>query len=275
MPTAIPDHDIAYIGGGDVGAPEALARRSRLFHAWPRPVLNDPVMVSKLARDLLARNLSGADGLCSPQCAQYSRDQLLAGIDTTYPVLIRPVGSHAGANLTKVDNLGDLDRYLEEVHTREYYLTRFEDYRSDDGMFRKYRIAFIDRAPFLCHMGVSSNWMIHYLNAGMTGSEDKRLDEAVAMAEFDEVFANRHSGAFEALNDRIALDYYTIDCGETKDGRLLVFEADAEAIVHMMDPPDLFPYKQPQMEKVFAAVHRFLLRRATACNSPEMARIAA
>ena len=275
MPASIPDHDIAYIGGGDIGAPEALARRNRLFHTWPRPVLNDPALVSELARDLLARNLAGAEGICSPRCAQFSRERLLAGIDTAYPVLIRPVGSHAGANLTKADGPEDLARYLEDVHTSEYYVTQFEDYRSPDGLFRKYRIAFIDREPFLCHMGVSANWMIHYLNAGMTGNEDKRLDEAQAMAGFDEGFANRHQRAFDRLNDRIGLEYYTIDCGETKDGRLLVFEADAEAIIHLMDPPDLFPYKQPQMERVFAAFHRMLLRRAVASQSPAITRNAA
>jgi hypothetical protein len=29
-----------------------------------------------------------------------------------------------------------------------------------------------------------------------------------------------------------------------------------------MDPPDLFPYKQPQMRKVFAAFEAMLRRRA-------------
>jgi hypothetical protein len=84
------------------------------------------------------------------------------------------------------------------------------------------------------------------------------------MAEFDSGFAERHREAFETLNDRIGLDYYTIDCGETKDGRLLIFEADAEAIVHNMDPPDLFPYKAPQMQRVFAAFNVMLHRRTVA-----------
>jgi hypothetical protein len=104
--------------------------------------------------------------------------------------------------------------------------------------------------------------MVHYLNAGMTDSADKRADEARAMAEFDDGFAQRHTAAFDALHERIDLDYYSIDCAETQDGRLLVFEADAAAIIHMMDPPDLFPYKEPQMRKVFAAFEAMLRRRA-------------
>ena len=262
LPSVIPDHDIAYVGGGDIGAPEALARRASLFRNWPRPVLNDPVQVSRLARAALAASLADAAGICSPACAMLSREQVQRAIGMPYPVLIRPVGSHAGANLFKAVNADAVADYLQLVDVPEYYLTQFVDYRSPDGFHRKYRIAFIDRAPFLCHMGVSANWMIHYLNAGMTGSEDKRLDEARAMAEFDSGFAARHHKAFEVLNDRIGLDYFTLDCAEAKDGRLLVFEADAEAIIHMMDPPDIFPYKPPQMRRVFAAFASMLRRHA-------------
>ena len=82
------------------------------------------------------------------------------------------------------------------------------------------------------------------------------------MANFDEEFVRRHAAAFEALHERLGFDYYSIDCAETGDGKLLVFEADAAAIVHLMDPPDLFLYKQPQMHKVFAAFDELLQRRA-------------
>lgn len=262
LPSAVPAHDVAYIGGGDNAAPAALARRASLFRHWPRPVLNDPVLVSRLARAELAASLADAPGICSPSCRILSREQVLGDLGMPFPVLIRPVGSHAGAGLVKADDAAAIRDYVQQVALPAYYVTRFEDYRSADRLFRKYRIAFVDRAPFLCHMGVSANWMIHYLNAGMTGSDDKRLDEARAMATFDTGFASRHRTALDTLCDRIGLDYFTLDCGETRDGRLLVFEADAEAIVHLMDSPDLFPYKPPQMRRVFAAFGSMLHRHA-------------
>jgi hypothetical protein len=43
---------------------------------------------------------------------------------------------------------------------------------------------------------------------------------------------------------------------------LLVFEADSAAIIHMMDPPDLFAYKRPHMRRAFAAFFAMLQRRA-------------
>ena len=83
------------------------------------------------------------------------------------------------------------------------------------------------------------------------------------MQTFDSDFAPRHRAAFSALADRVGLDYFTVDCAETRQGSLLIFEADNTAIVHDMDPPDIFPYKVPQMRKVFAAfamLHRHAKR---------------
>jgi hypothetical protein len=137
------------------------------------------------------------------------------------------------------------------------------DYRGVDGLFRKYRVALIDGQPFLCHLAISKHWMIHYLNAGMSESAEKRAEEAQAMATFDDTFARRHAAALGAVQDRMGLDYLVLDCGETRDGRLLLFEADQCMVVHAMDSSDLFPYKAPQMRKVFDAFARMLKARAS------------
>ena len=47
-----------------------------------------------------------------------------------------------------------------------------------------------------------------------------------------------------------------------RDGSLLIFEADNTAVVHNMDPPTVFPYKPPQMRKIFEAFAAMLERRA-------------
>jgi hypothetical protein len=121
------------------------------------------------------------------------------------------------------------------------------------------RIALIDGRPYACHMGVSSHWMIHYLNAGMYDDPKKREDEAAFMDGFD-AFAERHRAAFEAIYELTGLEYLCIDCAETKDGQLLIFEIDPTMVVHSMDPADLFPYKQLHMKKVKDAFRKLLLR---------------
>lgn len=56
------------------------------------------------------------------------------------------------------------------------------------------------------------------------------------------------------------MDYAVIDCAETPDGSLLVFEIDNVGWVHATDPVVTFPYKQAQMDKVFAAFRAMLIK---------------
>jgi hypothetical protein len=273
LPDMIPDHDVAFFAQSEADC-ATLSRLCALHAAWPRPTLNHPKYLPAMERDTLSRSLAGVPGICSPTAVAVTRAALEASLQTArpldgfdtphglYPCLIRPRSSHAGTGLSRVRNAAELADYLRFSFERHFFVTAFEDYSGMDGLYRKSRVGFIDREPFLCHMAISGNWMVHYLNAGMTESAEKRAEEAYAMANFERDFARRHAAAFDALHERLGFDYYSIDCAETKDGRLLVFEADSAAIIHLMDPPDLFPYKQPQMHKVFTAFDRMLRRHA-------------
>jgi hypothetical protein len=189
-----------------------------------------------------------------------ARASLAAG-GHDWPVLARPLGSHAGLDFAFIDGPAALAGYLAETTGEDFFVANFIDYRGADGLFRKYRIVFIAGAPFVCHMAASEHWMVHYLNAGMADSDHKRALEAEAFAGFDTGFARRHAAALAAIDAWVGLDYHQIDCAEMPDGRLLLFEADTAAIIHTMDSPDLFPYKPPQMRRVMAAFGEMLRRR--------------
>jgi glutathione synthase/RimK-type ligase-like ATP-grasp enzyme len=183
-------------------------------------------------------------------------DALLPGDD--FPLIVRPIGSHAGHDLEKMEQPAALAGYLEQVAADRFYLSRFVDYRSADGLFRKYRIALIEGKPYICHFAISSHWMIHYLNAGMAESAAKRAEEAECMAHFDQQFALRHAEALRVIDQRMGMPYLGIDCAETPAGDLLIFEVDNAMIVHGMDPEDMYPYKKPAMQKVFTAFRAML-----------------
>jgi glutathione synthase/RimK-type ligase-like ATP-grasp enzyme len=186
--------------------------------------------------------------------------QLLDGAG--FPLIVRPIDSHAGHDLLKVEDAGALAAYLARQPAPAFYLAPFVDYSGLDGQFRKYRIVLIDGVAYLCHLAISSHWMVHYLNAGMDESADKRAEEARAMLAFDEGFAVRHAAALADIDRRIGLPYLGIDCAETKDGKLLIFEVDNAMVVHAMDDPARYPYKQPAMARVFAAFAAMLARAA-------------
>ena len=181
-------------------------------------------------------------------------------------MIARPVDSHAGEGLAKLSSSAEIADYLNDRREDEFCIAPFIDYRSKDGLFRKYRVALIDGHPYAVHMAVSQHWMIHYLNADMKDSAAKRAEEAQFMAGFDGDFAVRHKKALDAIGKLTGLEYLPFDCGETSDGKLLVFETGTNMIVHSMDPVDLFPYKPPQMDKVFRAFQA-MLRKCSGLGS--------
>jgi len=274
LPVPLPDHDVAIVIASDSDeCREALQKIDRAASRWPRPLLNPPRLVGHLDRDKLHRLLSDIEGLDIPVTASATRAQLsvlaqsntgFAGLaaDFEFPIIVRPLGSHAGTGLARIDDRAAIGRYLAERPEQEFFVSRFVDYADDDGLFRKYRIVVVDGRPYACHMAIADRWDIWYLNAGMAFSESKRLEEENFMRSFDQAFAVRHQHALAAMIERIGLDYFTVDCAENKRGELLIFEADNTAVVHNMDSPELFPYKAPQMRRVFDAFAAMLYRRA-------------
>jgi hypothetical protein len=281
LPQPLPAHDVAIVAATELQENRAvLDQLAALLATWPRPVLNAPERIARLTRDGAWGLLRSVPGVVYPINARLDRARLGAigkcetniarALDFDFPIIVRPVDSHAGQGLALMDDAAAIGRYLDEQPASEFFVAPFVDYRGDDGLYRKYRVALIDGRPYACHMAISHHWMIHYLNAGMMESADKRAEEARFMAEFDHGFALRHGDALAGIAERIGLDYVTMDCAETRDGRLLVFEVGNGMIVHAMDAPALFPYKAPQMRKVFGAFHA-MLRKAGARARPAAA----
>jgi glutathione synthase/RimK-type ligase-like ATP-grasp enzyme len=272
LASPIPEHDavIVAISESDQNRELLLALEQALAD-WPKPVINAPQHIPATGRNAASALLRDAPGLLIPPTLRATRAQLEAvasgsaqladlfeGCD--FPVILRPLDSHAGRDLDRIACPEDVAAYISRVGDAEFFLSPFIDYSGEDGLYRKFRVALIDGAAFGCHMAVSSHWMIHYVNAGMYEDAAKRAEEADFMEHFDD-FGRRHRAALDAVYRRTQLDYVCIDCAETRDGRLLIFEIDHAMVVHAMDPEELFPYKRAQMQKVQSAFRDFLLRR--------------
>ncbi len=261
----LPDHDIAFmaIGESNENGP-VLERMAQLLAKWPGPIFNNkPLLIKDLTRDGVNALLANEPSLVSPETRRVHRIQLeavangLLSLESAtdgfaFPIIVRPIGTHAGHGLSKMETAVELAGYLAQGDSDRFYIAPFIDYRGADGLFNKQRIVLVKGKPFASHMALSSNWMVHYMNAGMAESAEKRAVEAEWMATFDDDFARRHRASFEALYNRIGLDYFGIDCAELPDGRLLVFELDVAMIVHALDSESLYPYKKPAMHRLFA-----------------------
>lgn len=275
LPADLPDHDALFVAMSYTRDTEDILTLLRpLLADWEKPVINAPQFLPNTERRTASDLLQGIPGLSMPPTRALTRTALQAiadgkapidevFADCRFPIILRPVGSQAGRDLARIDDPRGVGDYLGKVDAEDFYLSRFIDYSGADGLFRKYRIALIAGQPFACHMGISAQWMIHYLNAGMYEDSSKRTEEESFMTHFA-AFAERHGPALTAIYRRAQLDYLCIDCAETRDGELLIFEIDHAMVVHAMDPADLFPYKQIHMQKVRQAFEAFLFGLAAA-----------
>ena len=274
LPNSLPEHDIAIATPCESDQNRAVLREiQRLIPSWPCTVLNRPDGIMRSARERMHSLLGAVPELLMPATVQVCRTALeqmghgsRAAADflseATFPLIVRPVDSHAGRSLAKLDEPSSIAAYLASQQEPEFFVSRFVDYRGSDGLFRKYRVMWVDGRAYPVHMAISEGWKVWYYNAGMANSAGKREEEARFMAEFDNSFARRHARALEAIAERFGLEYFGIDCAELPDGRLLVFEGGVDLAAHDMDRPDVYPYKSAHMQKLFAAFRDMLNRKS-------------
>lgn len=271
----VPEHEVLLVAISESDDNRATLRAlEQRLNDWPQPVINQPARIPCVGRDAASELLHDVPGIVMPPTVRCDREalQAIATGQTTlaasfpgnaFPIIVRPYDSQAGRDLARITSAEELAAYLTNVQATDFFLAPFIDYSGNDGLFRKFRIALIDGQPFACHMAVSDNWMIHYLNAGMYEDAGKRAEELAFMEHFDD-FAQRHHAALGEITRRTGFDYLLIDGAETRDGKLLIFEIDHTMVVHAMDSEELFPYKQQHIAKARNAFRAYLQRLTTA-----------
>ena len=228
-----------------------------------KPVLNRGDRIARLSRIGAATILAGITDAIVPFPTTMCRAALLGTCPDT-PFLLRPAASHAGRGLHRIANNIDLAAALANDPEEELFVaTPYVDYRGADGLYRKYRIVFVDRRPFPVHLAIHDDWAVWYYNARMDCFPARRDEEAAFLDAPDKMLPPRARRALDAIAERIGLDYFGLDCGLLGDGRLLVFEIETGMIVHDRDPVDLFPAKAPAARRVAAALEHLIDRRVT------------
>ncbi len=248
------------------GAAEAMRLADRLLADMPAPVLNQPAEAARTTRDQIAARLRNIPEAVVPATLRVQRQVLLRGEaavlleEVGFPLLSRPIGSHGGGDVRKADNKETLRRHAEGDGTDELYLTRFVEYASDDGVYRKYRVVFVGGAMFAYHLSVSAGWLNHYFRSDMSRSEQHRLEEAEFLDQ-----PERHLGvlavtALRSIAERIDLDYFGVDFALHRDGRLVLFECNPVMLI-MTPQTALFRYRHEAALKIRNAFSNLLRRK--------------
>jgi len=264
----LPPYDIVFnaIGDPDLAGPAAAPMR-RLLETCEKPMLNAPDAVARTRRDAMPVLLGDIQGVVVPAVARIAAADIrlmglagaIAQAGLATPVLARPVGSHGGKGLLRADT----NPALEALRVSgDHYVTAFHDYRSVDGYFRKYRVVFVDRRPYPYHLAISRDWLVHHESAGMAEDGVRRGEEQRFVEDPRSVLGEAAMASVEAIGRRLDLDYAGVDFSILRDGRVLVFEANATMLVHPEAHDGVYAYKNGAVAAIVEAFEAMLLAAA-------------
>lgn len=252
----LPPYDVVFNAIGEAErAHHALAAAERFIASQDVRVINRPEHLWKTARPHLAGALANVRVCLVPRTRRIARDEL--GAAEAFPLLARPIDTHAGRGLERLDDRRSLDAYL-EAHTDDRFdVTPFVEYRSPDGYYRKYRVVLVDGTPYPYHLAISSEWMVHYIKTPTASVDWMRQEEERFLRDPASVFPHWER-TFAEIAQAVGLEYFGVDCSLLPDGNVLVFEADAALLVHCREPAD--SYKHQYVPRIFRAVEELLRR---------------
>jgi tetratricopeptide (TPR) repeat protein len=259
--TELPHYDVVFNAIGDADVTDATARPVAEFaRRSEKPVLNRPQAVAATARHLIPALLGSVEGVRIPPIWRVeTKSGWHANPDFCFPMLARPLASHGGQGMVLVESREALSG-LQFDNIGDVYLSAYEDYRSSDGYFRKYRMIFVDREPYPYHLAISKLWMVHYVTADMQDHAWKLEEERRFLADPASVLGERGMAAIESIGKRLDLDYGGVDFSILPDGRVLVFEANATMLVHPEKETGPLAFKNPFVQRIFDAFEALLAR---------------
>ncbi len=265
----LPAHDVVFNGIGEPDTTGAsLAAAAALLERTTAPVINDPRAVLRTDRAAMMQRLAGTPGLIAPHTRRFRRDEVtvdrLAGAGFAFPLLVRSPGFHAGTHFEAVADAGALPATLAALPGDALYAIAYHDASAADGWVRKYRVVFIDGRPYPIHLALARGWKVHYFSAAMADHPEHRAEEQTFLDDVEALLGREGMAALEAVNAALALDYGGVDFGRARDGRLIVFEANATMTINA--PPDdaRWDYRRPAHARAIAAVRTMLHERASA-----------
>jgi len=195
------------------------------------PTVNPPWAVAATTRPLIARRLAHQAGVHAPHCTLYRAGALtlaehIAAHGHAYPVLLRPPGKHGSVGLVRADDPGEAA--TKAALLRSCTVTDFVDFRSADGLWRKFRLIYAGDRLFRRHVLTDREWNLTREARGFM------IEHPELVAEEQE-WINRpvtfESGSVEARVMHqfraLQLDFGVIDCALPANGDLVVFEINA------------------------------------------------
>jgi hypothetical protein len=244
--------------------PKTLENLSKLLRDYAGPVINPAEAVLRSTRDKVAKLLIGTPGLIAPKVIRVrnAKPDLVAGAiersGMNFPLIVRLAGTHTGIIVGLFDGIDDLRAAI--TQPGEHIVTEFVDFRSEDGLFRKYRAFFIGKQVIFRHMLVSDAWSVHASDRMrfMAERPDLLAEEQAMFERGSNALPPGVMATLEAIRARMPLDYFGMDFGVMPDGRAVLFEANATMNFFPFLPDPRFAYVGGCLKPATQAFHQML-----------------
>ncbi|MCY7338642.1 MAG: hypothetical protein LH465_01585 [Sphingomonas bacterium] len=212
---------------------QVLEILGKLLRGFRGRVINPPEAIMRTGRDRIATRLTGIDGLRVPRTIRLRGGKPAVVANTVeragaqFPVILRLAGTHMGNIVGLIGSLDELQAAL--IPGSDHIITEFVDFQSADGFYRKYRIYFFGQRTILRHQLISDGWNIHVRDRARCMAQQPRLckEEARLLLRPEGDFAPAIHAVFEAVRERLALDFVGMDFGIDRGGDVVLFEANA------------------------------------------------
>ena len=213
--------------------PRTLEMLARMLRGYRGRVINRPEALLRTTRDQVAKRLAGIAGLRVPRIVRLRNPKLgaastaAARAGLAFPLIVRRAGTHTGKIVAVVEGPGELDAAA--AGPGEFFIIEYVDFRSDDGLYRKYRLWCLGGTTIFRHLIISDQWNVH-VNERLRFmlDRDALIAEEVRLLDRPEgaLPQNVHD-AFDAVKERLGLDFFGMDFAVDRDGQVLLFEANA------------------------------------------------
>ena len=213
--------------------PKTLERAGKLLRGYKGRVINRPDAVLRTTRDQVAKRLRGIPGLRvpgivrlrnpKPGAASLAADR--AGL--AFPLIVRHAGTHTGKIVGVVEDAARLEAACTEPGT--YFLIEYVDFQSADGLYRKCRFWSFGGQTIFRHMIVTDSWNVHVKDRTrfMLDRDDLIAEEVQRLVRLEGEFPDAVHATFDAVKQRMGLDFFGMDFALTPEGQVLMFEANA------------------------------------------------
>ena len=132
-----------------------------------------------------------------------------------------------------------------------------------DGFYRKYRMIFVDRTPYAYHLAIGRHWMVHHQSTDMADDPARIAEDLAFLRDPEAAIGGRAMNAIRAVGRRLDLDYGGVDFGLTRNGQVLLFEANATMLTHLEPADGPFAGKNAYITPILEAFQDHLTARAT------------